>query len=231
MLCLSIHVPATSTAAAAVGQVATVVGGAAAGATAVVKGVEAVQNIQKGDITNGIAAAGDVALVGVLAVGAACRLSAAGAKATAAAESELAAGESGATGAFNPAAANVGGDGLGVLAGGEIAVTQKGLDLVSNHLSTFETVPGEFPQNTMMLQRLQGAIEAGQKVSGADAVFYTHEAAEATMMGRGMSYDAAHAAALAKYNVSPYSVYHPDVIRALPEQFNSNWSGFWGLSE
>ena len=38
-------------------------------------------------------------------------------------------------------------------------------------------------------------------------------------------------ASLAKYNVSPFSVYHPDVIEALPELFNSNWSAFWGLGK
>ena len=47
-----------------------------------------------------------------------------------------------------------------------------------------------------MLQRLQTAMEAGQPVTGSYAVFYTHEAAEATMMRAGMSYDTAHAAAL-----------------------------------
>ena len=47
-----------------------------------------------------------------------------------------------------------------------------------------------------MLDRLQVAMDAGTPVTGADAVFYTHEASEATMMARGMTYDEAHAAAL-----------------------------------
>jgi hypothetical protein len=81
-----------------------------------------------------------------------------------------------------------------------------------------------------MLQRLRSAMEAGRTVTGADAVFYTHEAAEATMMGRGMAYDVAHAAALSKYQVSPFSVYHPEVIQTLPEQFNPNWRAFWRLN-
>ncbi|ATQ71016.1 MULTISPECIES: hypothetical protein [Methylosinus] len=72
-------------------------------------------------------------------------------------------------------------------------------------------------------------MASGQRVTGADAIFYTHEAAEATMMGRGLSYDAAHAASLEKYGVSPFSVYHPDVIRSMPEHFNSNWYKFWGI--
>ena len=61
--------------------------------------------------------------------------------------------------------------------------------------------------------------------TGADANFYLHEAAEATMMGRGLGYDAAHAAALNKYGVSPFSLYHPDVIQANPGLFNSTMLG------
>jgi hypothetical protein len=137
--------------------------------------------------------------------------------------------DSAATGAFDPAAANAGGNGLGLLSGREVTVTQEGLDIVSQHLSTFEEFPGEFPQNTMMLERLQSAMNAGERVSGADAVFYTHELVEARLMGAGMAYEDAHAAALSMYNVSPFSVYHPDVINALPELFNSSWRAFWGL--
>lgn len=48
-------------------------------------------------------------------------------------------------------------------------------------------------------------------------------------MGRGLSYEAAHAGALGKYGISPFSVYHPDVIMANPGAFNSNWLSFWGL--
>ena len=130
-----------------------------------------------------------------------------------------------ATGAFNPAV-KIGGDGLGIFADRLVTVTPKGLDLVSSHLSQFDFAP-----NDMMLQRLQAAADAGVPVTGADAVFYTHEAAEATMMSRGMTYDAAHAAALEKYGVSPYSVYHPDVIQAAPESFNSNWRTFWKIGQ
>ncbi len=144
-------------------------------------------------------------------------------------------GAEGATGAFNPAGAYTGGNGLGVLAGREVTVTEQGLALISDHLSAF----GDVPENEMMLQRLQYALDAGQPVSGADAVFYTHEAAEATamqnLMGSGMSfedaYEMAHDAALEKYAVSPFSVYGPEVIQALPERFNSAWRAFWGLSE
>ncbi|MCS7168051.1 MAG: hypothetical protein RMI91_12055 [Gemmatales bacterium] len=46
-------------------------------------------------------------------------------------------------------------------------------------------------------------------------------------MNRGMLYDWAHHAALERYGVSAYSVYHPDVIRMYPQEFNSNWVDFW----
>jgi hypothetical protein len=112
-----------------------------------------------------------------------------------------------------------------------VLVSQKGLDLVSDHLSTFEEYPGQFPQNTLMIQRLQDALDAGTPITCPDAVFYTHEASEATLMSQGLDYDTAHAAALAKYQVSPFAVYHPDVIQALPEQFNSNFFKFYGLDK
>jgi hypothetical protein len=131
------------------------------------------------------------------------------------------------TGAFNPTSSISSGEGLGIFADSQVAVTQKGFDLVSNHLSQF----GDFPPNQMMLDRLQAAMDAGNPITGADAVFYTHEASEATMMARGMSYDEAHAAALQKYGVSPYSVYHPDVIQANPGWLNQNWRNFWGIHQ
>jgi hypothetical protein len=70
----------------------------------------------------------------------------------------------------------------------------------------------------------------GFGISGADASFYLHEVSEATMMGRGLSYEAAHAGALGKYGVSPFSVYAPEVVAANPGSFNSNWFAFWGIS-
>jgi hypothetical protein len=56
-----------------------------------------------------------------------------------------------------------------------------------------------------------------------------HEVAEATMMGSGAAYEAAHSAALLKYGVSPFSVYHPEVILKYASEFNANWLRFWGL--
>jgi len=97
--------------------------------------------------------------------------------------------------------------------------------IVENHLLQFDV----FPENTAMLERLRSAQEAGAPISGADAIFYTHEISEATAMARGVPYDMAHNAALDKYNVSRFSVYHPDVIRSMPETFNANWFKFWGI--
>jgi hypothetical protein len=106
---------------------------------------------------------------------------------------------------------------------GGIRITQKGLDIVTEHLAQF----GEHAPNQAMLDRLGSAV--GSRVTGADANFYLHEISESTMMGRGMSYDAAHAAALEKYGVSPFSLYHPEVIQQFPAEFNNAWRAFWGL--
>ena len=119
------------------------------------------------------------------------------------------------------------GEGLGKLTGKEIRVSEKGLNLVENHLARF--VP-DLP-NQAMLQRLKGALSSGQKITGADASFYLHEAAEATLMNRGILYDAAHDAALLKYNVPQFSVYAPEVIQSNPSLFNQAWRSFWGITE
>ncbi|XXX76293.1 RHS repeat-associated core domain-containing protein [Sorangium sp. So ce134] len=129
-----------------------------------------------------------------------------------------------ATGAFNPGAQ--GGAGLGKLAERSIQVPERGLAIVEKHLARF----GHVPENVAMVNRLRSALASGQRIVGADASFYLHEVSEATMMGRGVAYDAAHASALAKYGVSPFSVCHPDVILSNPGSFNSNWFKFWGLN-
>lgn len=58
-----------------------------------------------------------------------------------------------------------------------------------------------------------------------------HEVSESTMMKKGIDYDTAHAKALQKYNVSPFSVYHADVIKSMPENFGMAWRKFWGLDK
>lgn len=127
------------------------------------------------------------------------------------------------TGAFLEGAQ--GGSGLGRLAGRSINVSQRGLAQVTEHLSQFEP----YAPNDAMLARLGDALANGTPVSGGDASFYMHELTESTLMRQGMAYEEAHAAALAKYGVSPFSVYAPEVIQKMPEYFNSNWSNFWGI--
>jgi filamentous hemagglutinin len=78
-----------------------------------------------------------------------------------------------------------------------------------------------------MIARLGGQV--GSQVTGADANFYAHELLESKFMGSGMDYDAAHAAALDQAGVSPFSLYHPDVIQQFPDYCNSNWRAYWDL--
>jgi filamentous hemagglutinin len=106
-----------------------------------------------------------------------------------------------------------------------IRLIEKGLDLVEAHLLRF----GEDKANAAMVERLRSAMEAGRRATGADANFYLHELAEASMTNRGMSYDAAHVAALEKYGVSQYSVYHPEVITADRSMFGDVLARFWGI--
>lgn len=118
-----------------------------------------------------------------------------------------------------------GGTGLGKLADKSINVSERGLAILERHLAQF----GDVPQNSAMIRRLRTALGEGRAVNGADASFYMHEISEATFMARGEVYEVAHGAALTKYNVSPFSVYHPEVIQEFGSTFNSNWSRFWGL--
>ena len=64
------------------------------------------------------------------------------------------------------------------LDGLELNVTKEGLEIVKTHLSKVD----DFSGNTLMLERLENAMKNGQKISGADAIFYTHEINEATKM-------------------------------------------------
>lgn len=73
------------------------------------------------------------------------------------------------------------------------------------------------------------ALANGEKITGADAVFYTHEMKEAELVESGMKQTAAHRKALQYYEVSPYSVYHPDVISMEPSFWNNAWFEFWNI--
>ena len=78
-----------------------------------------------------------------------------------------------------------------------------------------------------MLARLKNALIEGRSIYGADASFYFHELRESQLMKGGLSYAEAHNQALAEYGVSPYSLYHPEVIEAFPDEFNNNWCNAW----
>jgi len=106
---------------------------------------------------------------------------------------------------------------------GTVKVTREGLEKITSHLAQF----GDHPPNQAMIDRLSSQI--GSHVTGADANFYNHELIEAQHMASGLSYDAAHSAALEQAGVSPFSLYHPEVIQQFPEYFNNAWLAHWGI--
>jgi hypothetical protein len=128
------------------------------------------------------------------------------------------------TGAFQEGYPGFAERGLGRLANREIAVTERGIARIEEHLARPGFDPD--PANAAMIQRLRDALGNGERIRGADASFYMHEIYESTLMNRGMPYQWAHPAALERYGVSSYSVYHPDVIRTT-SGFNQNWVDFW----
>lgn len=78
-----------------------------------------------------------------------------------------------------------------------------------------------------MVSRLRTALANGKSIEGADASFYIRESSESTMMSIWLDYSTAHQGAPGKYQISPYSVYHPDVVNAInaaqPGFFSPNW--------
>ena len=104
------------------------------------------------------------------------------------------------------------------------------MNIVKNHINQFET----YQPNVDMINRLENAMKNGEKIKGADASFYMHELAESHMMKDltktmdfESAYDIAHSSALNKYEVSQFSVYHPDVIENNSSQFSLAWKRFW----
>ncbi|MCT7994828.1 hypothetical protein [Laspinema olomoucense] len=120
---------------------------------------------------------------------------------------------------------------LGNLAGLTDFIEAEKLKIVEQHLAQFEEFPGEFPQNRAMLNRLNTALIEGRQISGADLSFYYHELKEAELMTKGLSYKEAHTAALQFYRVSPFSLYHPEVIQQFPDEFNKNWLNAWRIEK
>lgn len=116
---------------------------------------------------------------------------------------------------------------FGKLEGQEFKVEPEKIEMIKQHITTnfYDYLP-----NDLMIQRLEQALYNQQKISGADASFYFHELREAELMQQGLSYNEAHQQALKDYDVSPFSVYHPDVIKACPDEFNKNWKIAWGIT-
>ena len=119
-------------------------------------------------------------------------------------------------------------EGLGKLSGKTYKITQKGIDIIKKHIkdNNFECY-----ENIQMIKRLENALIKGEKITGADASYYFHEIREWYLMKNGFAYDEAHAAALKIYGVSPFSVYHPDVILMEPSAWGAPWFKFWEISK
>ncbi|MEH2002379.1 MAG: hypothetical protein V7L00_27210 [Nostoc sp.] len=114
---------------------------------------------------------------------------------------------------------------LGTLTDKEYDVEHEKLEIIRKPISKFD----EFLPSQKMIERLEQTLDLGQKISGADASFYFHELKEAALMEQGYDWYTAHPMAIAYYGVSPYSLYHPEVIKAYPEDFNRNWRKAWGI--
>ncbi len=115
-------------------------------------------------------------------------------------------------------------------------VSAKGIQMIQEHLSTPPLTEDDgsiAPENQAMIDRLQDALANGTEITGGDTNFYMHELYERTLMKGDPyteeAYYAAHDAAIARYGVSPFALYHPDVIEQFfPERFNLNWLKYWG---
>ena len=108
-----------------------------------------------------------------------------------------------------------------------IKPTQEGVDIITEHLSG--DMQADF--NDAMIRRIETVLQEGGELKGPDAEFYFHEIEEAGLMNQGLDYDAAHNAALDKYQVTEFDLYHPDVIKAMPEWFSPAWFEYWNIGQ
>ena len=104
--------------------------------------------------------------------------------------------------------------------------TQEGLDTIKKHLSG--DMQADF--NDAMIARIEKTFKEGGKLEGPDAEFYRHELEEFRLMKQGLDYGTAHTAALDKYGVTEFDLYHPDVIKEMPKLFSPAWFEYWGIS-
>ena len=104
---------------------------------------------------------------------------------------------------------------------------QEDLDIIKDHLSG--DMQADF--NDAMIERIEKVLQEGGELKGPDAEFYRHELEETRLMNQGLDYDTAHNAALSKYGVTEFDLYHPDVIESMPEWFGPAWFEYWGISQ
>jgi hypothetical protein len=84
--------------------------------------------------------------------------------------------------------------------------------------------PASDTANEMMVERLRAALEAGQRITGADASFCMHELAEATMMPRGIPYGGARRRTGQIWCLAVQRVCSRG---GRWSRFNQNWIEFW----
>ncbi|MBI3927279.1 MAG: RHS repeat-associated core domain-containing protein [Armatimonadetes bacterium] len=124
-----------------------------------------------------------------------------------------------------------------VIPGGRLAkaagTAQKGLVVSPQEVQALERYLGTFGDdvvyNQAMLQRIRYASARRQPLGGADLNFFLHERAEAVMKRSTGMGDEAHDAIIQLLGQSPFSIYHPDVVKGFPEWFNNAWRAYWGL--
>ena len=113
-----------------------------------------------------------------------------------------------------------------LIAASEVEITEAGLGEVETNLARYDP----YPPNESMLARLRAALAGGTRLTGADAAFYQHELMESALIRQGIDKELAHQLAFEKLSMSPYAVYHPDVVMTYyPAHFNLNWLEYWGL--
>jgi hypothetical protein len=99
------------------------------------------------------------------------------------------------------------------------------LAAVERHLGSIDAM--DYPPNQAMLDRIAAAQSLGRPLTEAEQNFLRHELTEADALARGMSVDEAHQ--IAGLTHPTYGNYDPEVIKAFPEYFNSNWFKYWGI--
>jgi hypothetical protein len=118
---------------------------------------------------------------------------------------------------------------LGLMAGasGEaeegVLVTEEGLRTIEDYLATLD--PSD--ANEMMINRLRESM--GTTVQGADKNFYEHELAESGLVENGSRTRRRTTRLCNRMEFQALALYHPDVISAVPYEFNLGWRAFWGL--